>query len=174
MSTIQRLCMLLNSTFVPRGSQSPNRPFTLCASDQGTYNSFKDKVSPIIVAWKKSDQMLKHHLGMKLPFYYSTSLQCHSFLFFTHVLLCTSLLYPHVYLELLESLLNKSVSRQQKQRPLYDTVLHATSCHRNMVSFGAMTTPVVVEVASNSLRVKHVAAVLPKDLPIPSLASIPL
>ncbi len=43
-----------------------------------------------------------------------------------------------------------------------------------MVSFDATPAPIVLKVASNSLRVKHAAAALPPDVPIPSLENIPV
>lgn len=46
--------------------------------------------------------------------------------------------------------------------------------HGYMVSFDATPTPIVLEVASNCLRVKHKAAALPPDVLNPSLANIPI
>jgi hypothetical protein len=43
-----------------------------------------------------------------------------------------------------------------------------------MVSFDATPMPIVLEVALNSLRVENAAAALPPDVPIPSLANIPV
>jgi len=42
-----------------------------------------------------------------------------------------------------------------------------------MVSFDATPTPIVLEVSSNLLRVEHMAAALPPDVPIPSIANVP-
>ena len=64
-------------------------------------------------------------------------------------------------------------SRRRKRRRLYGTVLHATSHNRYMVSFDATPTPMVLEVASNSLRVEHATAALPPDIPIPSVVNVP-
>ncbi len=62
-------------------------------------------------------------------------------------------------------------SRQRKRRHLYGTVLHATSHNRYVVSFDATPTLIVLEVASNSLRVEHATAALLPNIPIPSEAN---
>jgi hypothetical protein len=65
-------------------------------------------------------------------------------------------------------------SRQRKRCHLYGTVLHATSHNRYMVSLDATPTPIVLEVAWNSLRVEHATAALPPDIPDPSVANVPV
>ena len=65
-------------------------------------------------------------------------------------------------------------SKRQKRRRLYGIVLQATSRNRYMVSFDATPAPIVLEVASNSLRVEHIAAALPPDVPIPSFTNLPM
>jgi hypothetical protein len=64
-------------------------------------------------------------------------------------------------------------SKRRKRRRLYGVVLQATSRNRYMVSFDATPTPIVLEVSSNLLRVEHMAAALPPDVPIPSIANVP-
>ncbi len=56
---------------------------------------------------------------------------------------------------------------------MYGVVLQVKSQNRYMVSFDASPDPIVLEVASNSLRVKQEAAALPPDVLIPSLDNIP-
>jgi len=65
-------------------------------------------------------------------------------------------------------------SKRRKRRRLYGIVLQATSRNRYMVSFDATPAPIVLEVVSNSLRVEHIAAALPPDVPIPSVANLPM
>jgi hypothetical protein len=73
---------------------------------------------------------------------------------------------------LLENLLK--MAADEESGTLYGTVLHATTSHnRYMVSFDATPTILVLEVASNSLRVKHVMAALPPDIPVPFVANVP-
>ena len=51
--------------------------------------------------------------------------------------------------------------------------MHATSHNRYLVSFDATPTPIVLEVASNSLRVEQATAALLPNIPIPSVANVP-
>jgi hypothetical protein len=53
---------------------------------------------------------------------------------------------------------NEDGSKRRKQRRMYGVVLQATSQNRYMVSFDASPNPIVLEVASNSLRVEFAAA----------------
>jgi hypothetical protein len=53
---------------------------------------------------------------------------------------------------------NEDGSKRRKQRWMYGVVLQATSQNRYMVSFDASPNPIVLEVASNSLRVENAAA----------------
>jgi len=64
-------------------------------------------------------------------------------------------------------------SKQRKRRRMYGVVLQATSQNQYMVSFDASPNLIVLEVASNSLRVENEAAALPPDVLIPSLDNIP-
>jgi hypothetical protein len=68
----------------------------------------------------------------------------------------------------------KDSSKWQSQRQLHSVALKATNCNRYMVSFDAAPMPLVLEVASISLRVEHAAVALPPKVPIPLLTSIPV
>jgi len=64
-------------------------------------------------------------------------------------------------------------SKRRKQRRMYGVVLQATSWNQCMVSFDASPNPIVLEVASNSLRVENSTAALQPDVLIPSLDNVP-